>query len=106
MPKQQTIQEMPEITNEQEAAMKERLMLEQEVRAYASRSFVIPSCSAWFLLDQIHEIEMQNLPEFFCGKFPHKNPVSYLNFRNSIIKMYREKPAAYLTASGKSLIRQ
>ena len=103
MPKQQTIQEMPEITNEQEAAMKERLMLEQEVRAYASRSFVIPSCSAWFLLDQIHEIEMQNLPEFFCGKFPHKNPVSYLNFRNSIIKMYREKPAAYLTASGKSL---
>ena len=69
------------------------------MRAYASRSFIIPSCSAWFSIEQIHEIEMQNLPEFFCGKFPHKNPVTYLNFRNSIIKMYREKPAAYLTAS-------
>ena len=42
---------------------------------------------------------MQSLPEFFCGKFPHKNPTSYLNFRNSIIKMYREKPSDYLSAS-------
>ena len=42
------------------------------------------------------------MPEFFCSKFPHKTPVTYLNFRNSIIKMYREKSAAYLTASGKS----
>lgn len=56
-------------------------MLEQS-RAYASQSFIIPSCSAWFDLAQIHEIEMTNLPEFFCGKFPHKNPSTYLNFRN------------------------
>mmetsp|Transcript_23295 Transcript_23295/g.31138 ORF Transcript_23295/g.31138 Transcript_23295/m.31138 type:complete len:139 (+) Transcript_23295:408-824(+) len=69
------------------------------MQAYSGKSFIVPSCTAWFNLDQMHEIEMQNLPEFFCGKFPHKNPVSYLNFRNSIIRMYREKPDTYLTAS-------
>ena len=73
------------------------------MQAYASKSFIVPSCSAWFNLDQIHEIEMQNLPEFFCGKFPHKNPVAYTNFRNALIRMYREKSDTYLTASGKSL---
>ena len=73
------------------------------MQAYASKSFIVPSCSAWFNLDQIHEIEMQNLPEFFCGKFPHKNPVTYTNFRNALIRMYREKSDTYLTASGKSL---
>lgn len=41
---------------------------------YPKSSFIIPSCSAWFNIDKIHEIEMQSLPEFFCGKFPHKNP--------------------------------
>jgi hypothetical protein len=41
---------------------------------YAKQTFIIPSCSAWFNIDKIHEIEMQALPEFFCGKFPHKNP--------------------------------
>ena len=60
---------------------------------------MIPSCSQWFDINQIHELEMQSLPEFFCGKFPHKNHISYLNFRNSIIKMYREKPSEYLSAS-------
>jgi hypothetical protein len=28
----------------------------------------------------------------FCDKFPHKNPETYLNFRNQIIKLYRENP--------------
>ena len=69
------------------------------MQEYASRSMVIPSCSSWFNLDKIHEIEMQTLPEFFCSKFPHKNPATYLSFRNSIIKMYRERPSAYLSAT-------
>ena len=79
----------------------QQLKVERELQAYSGRSFIVPSCSAWFHFDQIHEIEMQNLPEFFCAKFPHKNPVTYLNFRNAIIRMYREKPDTYLTASGK-----
>lgn len=42
---------------------------------------------------------MQSLPEFFCGKFPHKNPATYLDYRNYIIKLYRESPNAYLSAT-------
>ena len=72
----------------------------EQLERYTSTSYVIPSCSSWFELDQIHELEMQSLPEFFCNKFPHKNPSSYINFRNCIIKMYRERPSAYLSASG------
>ena len=66
---------------------------------YSKTSFIIPSCSQWFNLDKIHEIEMQTLPEFFCGKFPHKNPTSYLDYRNFIIKLYRESPNCYLSAT-------
>lgn len=42
---------------------------------------------------------MQSLPEYFCGKFPHKNPATYLDYRNFIIKLYRESPKAYLSAT-------
>ena len=44
---------------------------------------------------------MQSLPEFFCGKFPHKTPEKYFNYRNFIVKLYREKPDCYLSATGK-----
>lgn len=76
---------------------------ENEVE-YAKSSFIIPSCSSWFNIDRIHEIEMQSLPEFFCGKFPHKNPVTYMDYRNYIIKLYREAPNNYLSATSKLLI--
>ena len=68
-------------------------------KEYAKTAFIIPSCSSWFNIDTIHELEMQSLPEFFCGKFPHKNPVSYLDYRNYIIKLYRESPNSYLSAT-------
>ena len=42
---------------------------------------------------------MQTLPEFFCEKFSHKNPETYLNYRNYIIKLYRENSKAYLSAT-------
>ena len=41
-----------------DAARLQQQKLEREVQAYSSRSFIVPSCSAWFHLDQIHEIEM------------------------------------------------
>ena len=68
-------------------------------KEYAKTAFIIPSCSSWFSIDTIHEIEMQSLPEFFCGKFPHKNPATYLDYRNYIIKLYRESPNSYLSAT-------
>lgn len=68
-------------------------------REYEKSAFIIPSCSAWFNIETIHEIEMQSLPEYFCGKFPHKNPATYMDYRNFIIKLYRESPKAYLSAT-------
>ncbi len=73
--------------------------IDETDQEYAKTSFIIPSCSAWFNIDKIHEIEMQSLPEFFCGKFPHKNPVTYMDYRNFIIKLYRESPNSYLSAT-------
>ena len=66
---------------------------------YQRNALVIPSCASWFDFNTIHEIEMQTLPEFFCRQFPHKNPETYLNYRDFIIKMYRENPNAYLSAT-------
>jgi len=45
---------------------------------------------------------MQSLPEFFCDKFPQKTPEVYISSRNFIIKLYRERPTAYLSATGKN----
>ena len=64
-------------------------------------NIVIPSCSSWFKFENIHEIEMKSLPEFFCGKFPSKNPETYKEYRNFIVNLYRENQNSYLTATGK-----
>jgi hypothetical protein len=65
---------------------------EELIRDYNLRTLVLPSCSRWFSFEEIHEIEVQSLPEFFCGKFPQKTPAVYLAWRNFIIKLYRERP--------------
>jgi len=61
---------------------------------------VIPSCSQWFIFDEIHEIEMKAMPEFFCGKYPSKTPEIYKQYRNYIINLYRENSNSYLTSTG------
>ena len=68
-------------------------------RQYQKHTIIIPSCAQWFDLNHIHEIEMQTLPEFFCEKYSHKNPETYMVYRNFIIKLYRENPNAYLSAT-------
>lgn len=65
----------------------------------ALNPFVIPICSAWFSLNQIHELERESLPEFFTGNKPTKTPETYRQMRNSFIEMYRENPRGYLTAT-------
>jgi hypothetical protein len=59
---------------------------------------VIPSCSQWFDLDKIHEIEKEGLPEFFIGK-PSKTPEIYKRYRSHIIQLYRQNIGNYLNAS-------
>lgn len=57
----------------------ERAREEELLNDYSSRTFILPSCSKWFGFSDIHELEMQSLPEFFCGKYPQKTPEVYLN---------------------------
>lgn len=70
------------------------------------QTVILPSCASWFNFEEIHEIEMKALPEYFCGKFPSKNPETYKEYRNFIINLYRENPNSYLTATGKKLFNQ
>ena len=55
----------------------------------------------WFNIDEIHQIEMDSLPEFFNGRYPSKNPQVYKEYRNFMILLYRQNPMAYLTATSK-----
>lgn len=58
----------------------------------------IPTSSAWFLFEKIHDIEKAALPEFFGSK-PSKTPQVYMAYRNFIIRAYRSNPRTYLTAT-------
>lgn len=60
---------------------------------------LIPSCSQWFDLEKIHEIEINAMPEYFCNKYPLKTPHTYKESRNFIISLYRENPNVYLSAT-------
>ncbi len=60
---------------------------------------VVPSVASWFSLEDIHEIEMRSLPEFFCGKYPSKTPEVYTQYRNFMVRLYREAPDCYLSAT-------
>lgn len=59
----------------------------------------IPSCASWFNPTGIHQIEVDSLPEFFNKKYPSKTPQIYMTYRNYIIKLYRDNPTGYLTAT-------
>jgi len=61
---------------------------------------VLPSSAQWFKFDEIHELEMKALPEYFCAKYPSKTPQIYKEYRNFIINLYRENSNSYLTATG------
>ncbi|XP_062842110.1 SWI/SNF complex subunit SMARCC1 isoform X2 [Trichomycterus rosablanca] len=60
---------------------------------------VVPSYSAWFDYNSIHEIERRALPEFFNGKNKSKSPEIYLAYRNFMIDTYRLNPQEYLTST-------
>ena len=60
---------------------------------------VVPAAAAWFDYENIHEIEVRALPEFFNGKSKGKVPQVYLAYRNFMIDTYRINPTQYLTAT-------
>ena len=63
-----------------------------------SENIYLPISASWFNMDNIHEIEMKSLPEFFVGKYPSKTPSIYKNYRNFIVNLYRENSSMYLSS--------
>ena len=72
------------------------LMMKEE---FHKLNFEIPKASKWHKMDEIHEIEMHSLPEFFKEKYASKTPEIYKEYRNYIINLYRENSTSYLTAT-------
>ena len=82
-----------------EEGEKEANYIKMQVEKNENIPVLIPTCSQWFDIDKIHEIEMNSLPEFFCGKYPSKTPSNYKEYRNFIVGLYRENPSCYLSAT-------
>lgn len=87
----------PEIDNEVN-------LIKNQIEKIKNQPVMIPTCTQWFEIEKIHEIEMNSLPEFFCGKYPSKTPQTYKEYRNFIVSLYRENPNCYLSATGKNII--
>ncbi|XP_066259028.1 SWI/SNF complex subunit SMARCC2-like isoform X1 [Euwallacea similis] len=60
---------------------------------------IIPSYSAWFDYNSVHEIEKRAMPEFFNGKNKSKTPEIYLAYRNLMLDTYRLNPTEYITST-------
>jgi len=55
--------------------------------------FEVPSIAqAWFIFDSIADIEKESLPEFFNGLSTGKTEEAYREYRNFMVKLYRESP--------------
>lgn len=53
----------------------------------------VPSIAqAWFKFDDIADIEKESLPEFFNGAYVGKTQEAYKEYRNFMVKLYRESP--------------
>ena len=69
------------------------------IKSNEQEKIYLPISSSWFNMDNIHEIEIKSIPEFFCGKYPSKTPQVYKNYRNFIINLYRENSTMYLSSN-------
>lgn len=55
--------------------------------------------AGWYSWTEIHTLEKRGLPEFFSGKMPGKSPELYMEYRNIIMKKYRENLGTVLTVA-------
>lgn len=60
---------------------------------------IIPSHAGWFSWTEIQTLEKRGLPEFFNGKTPGKTPKLYMDYRNAIVKKYRENLKKMITVA-------
>ena len=68
------------------------------IQTNENENIYLPISANWFNMDNIHEIEIKSLPEFFVGKYPSKTPKIYKEYRNFIINLYRENSSMYLSS--------
>jgi len=73
-------------------------MQNPEIQIANPKAIIIPSCAKWFDKDKIHEIERDQMIEFFQNK-ESKSVEIYKKYRNFIIDLYRNNPRKYLTAT-------
>ncbi len=88
-----------ETNNQEEMSQAENY---QNMRNTVINQLVVPSAAAeWFNLDEIHELEIDSIPEFFNGRYPSKTPQIYKEYRNFMVLLYRQNPIVYLNATSK-----
>jgi SWI/SNF related-matrix-associated actin-dependent regulator of chromatin subfamily C len=62
-----------------------------------THQIILPSYSAWFDMNSIHNIEKKALPEWFNSRNRSKTPATYKDTRDFMVNTYRLNPAEYLT---------
>ena len=97
-------------TQEQPIVAKPSEPLTTEARFKAGlvglKPVIIPTSAIWFDINNIHRIERESLPEFFCNS-QTKTPITYKSLRNKIIGLFYQEREKYLSASFclKNLVR-
>ncbi|KAF4551996.1 SWI/SNF and RSC complexes subunit ssr2-like protein [Elsinoe fawcettii] len=87
-----TVEDSAQAKSAQEASARSHL-IEQTHR------IILPSYSAWFDMNQIHNLEKKALPEFFNSRNRSKTPAVYKDYRDFMINTYRLNPSEYLTVT-------
>ena len=64
-----------------------------------THQIILPSYSAWFDMNTIHNLERKALPEFFNERNRSKTPSVYKDYRDFMVNTYRLNPAEYLTVT-------
>lgn len=67
--------------------------------AEQTHEVIVPSYSAWFKFESIHQVERESLPEFFSGRNRSKTAQVYRDYRDFMINTYRLNPTEYLTVT-------
>ncbi|KAL9615436.1 MAG: hypothetical protein Q9167_000114 [Letrouitia subvulpina] len=62
-------------------------------------SIILPSYSAWFDMNKIHNLEKKALPEFFNNRNRSKTAEVYKDYRDFMVNTYRLNPTEYLTVT-------
>ena len=67
--------------------------------AGATGVILVPSYASWYKMNEIHSLERKAMSEWFTGTCTSKTVQSYVEARDLIVKLFRESPNRYLTAT-------